>query len=53
MPSRQKDWGKIFNRQKHPAKNIASADIKKDDIILEVGPGTGILTAELAQRPKK
>jgi 16S rRNA (adenine1518-N6/adenine1519-N6)-dimethyltransferase len=34
-------------------KIIASADIKKDDIILEVGPGTGILTAELAQKAKK
>jgi 16S rRNA (adenine1518-N6/adenine1519-N6)-dimethyltransferase len=34
-------------------KIIASADIKKTDIILEVGPGTGILTAELAQKAKR
>jgi 16S rRNA (adenine1518-N6/adenine1519-N6)-dimethyltransferase len=34
-------------------KIITSADIKKDDIILEVGPGTGILTAELAKKAKQ
>ena len=34
-------------------KIINSADIKSDDIILEVGPGTGILTKELAKKAKK
>ncbi len=31
-------------------KIIDAADIKKGDIILEIGPGTGILTKELAHR---
>jgi len=34
-------------------KIIAASDIKKSDIILEVGPGTGILTAELAKKSNK
>jgi len=34
-------------------KIIDSANIKKQDIVLEVGPGTGILTAELAKKAKK
>src|SRR3989344_2182618 len=32
---------------------VAAADLKKDDIILEVGPGFGTLTLELAKRVKK
>ncbi len=31
-------------------KIISAADIKKDDIILEIGPGTGNLTKELAEK---
>jgi len=34
-------------------KIIESANLKPDDIILEVGPGLGILTIELAKRVKK
>ncbi|MEK9129825.1 MAG: 16S rRNA (adenine(1518)-N(6)/adenine(1519)-N(6))-dimethyltransferase RsmA, partial [Patescibacteria group bacterium] len=34
-------------------KIIQAADLKKDDIILEIGPGLGILTQELAKRVKK
>jgi 16S rRNA (adenine1518-N6/adenine1519-N6)-dimethyltransferase len=34
-------------------KIIDSADIKKSDVILEVGPGMGVLTQELAQEAKK
>ena len=34
-------------------KIIESADIKENDIILEVGPGLGVLTQELAQKAKK
>lgn len=34
-------------------KIIKSADIKPDDIVLEVGPGTGALTQELAKKSKK
>ena len=32
---------------------VEAADLKKDDIILEVGPGFGTLTLELAKRVKK
>jgi len=32
---------------------IAVADLKKDDLVLEIGPGLGVLTAELAKRVKK
>jgi len=34
-------------------KIIESASLKKDDIILEIGPGIGILTQELAKRVKR
>ncbi|MFN3302081.1 MAG: 16S rRNA (adenine(1518)-N(6)/adenine(1519)-N(6))-dimethyltransferase RsmA, partial [Patescibacteria group bacterium] len=32
---------------------IKSANLSKDDVVLEIGPGTGILTLELAKRAKK
>lgn len=34
-------------------KIIKSADIKPDDVILEVGPGIGTLTVELAKKARK
>ncbi|MFP4514411.1 MAG: 16S rRNA (adenine(1518)-N(6)/adenine(1519)-N(6))-dimethyltransferase RsmA [Parcubacteria group bacterium] len=34
-------------------KIVASADIKKDDLVLEVGPGLGFLSAELLKSAKK
>jgi len=34
-------------------KEIKSADIKKNDIVLEIGPGKGILTEILSKRAKK
>jgi len=34
-------------------KIITAADIKKEDVILEVGPGTGVLTAELAKKARQ
>jgi 16S rRNA (adenine1518-N6/adenine1519-N6)-dimethyltransferase len=34
-------------------KIIETAELKKDDIVLEIGPGIGNLTAELAKRVKK
>lgn len=34
-------------------KIISAADLKKDDTVLEVGPGFGVLTAELAKRAQK
>jgi tRNA A58 N-methylase Trm61 len=32
---------------------INAAELKPDDIILEIGPGLGVLTEELAQKAKK
>lgn len=34
-------------------KIIEAANLKKGDVVLEIGPGIGILTKELAQRVKK
>ncbi len=34
-------------------KIISAAEISKDDIILEVGPGTGLLTKKLAEKAKR
>lgn len=34
-------------------KTIESSKIKKEDIVLEIGPGKGILTKELAKKAKK
>ncbi len=34
-------------------KIIAAADLKKSDTVLEIGPGIGTLTQELAQKAKK
>ncbi|MEF8847855.1 MAG: 16S rRNA (adenine(1518)-N(6)/adenine(1519)-N(6))-dimethyltransferase RsmA [Candidatus Thermoplasmatota archaeon] len=34
-------------------KEIAYAKIKKDDIVLEIGPGKGILTKRIAKKAKK
>lgn len=39
--------------KKAMAKVVAAAQITKSDVILEIGPGTGLLTKELAQRAKK
>lgn len=33
-------------------KIIGAADLKPSDVVLEVGPGTGVLTSELAKRVK-
>ncbi len=35
------------------AKVINAAELKKTDTVLEIGPGIGVLTQELAQRTKK
>ena len=34
-------------------KIVEAADLKRDDVVLEVGPGFGVLTRELASRVKK
>lgn len=51
-PSRERGQNFLINRDVLDDM-IAAADLKKDDIILEVGPGFGVLTLELAQRVKK
>ena len=35
------------------AKIVAAADLQPDDNVLEIGPGLGVLTLELAKRAKK
>ena len=46
-----KGLGQNFLVDKHVLdKIIAAADLKKDDTVLEVGPGVGTLTQELAQK---
>ena len=35
------------------AKIVETADLKANDVVLEIGPGTGILTKELARMAKK
>jgi 16S rRNA (adenine1518-N6/adenine1519-N6)-dimethyltransferase len=35
------------------AKIVEAAELSQNDVVLEVGPGTGILTKELAKRTKK
>jgi len=39
--------------QKAVKRVIDAADLKKDDLVLEIGPGLGVLTIELAKRAKK
>jgi len=46
--------GQSFLIDKTAVKEIIkAAQIKQGDIILEIGPGTGVLTKELAQKAKK
>jgi len=51
-PSRERGQNFLINRDVLD-NMVAAADLKKDDIILEVGPGFGTLTLELAKRVKK
>lgn len=49
-----KDFGQNFLIDREVLEEIvAAADLKKDDTVLEIGPGFGVLTAELAGRVKK
>jgi 16S rRNA (adenine1518-N6/adenine1519-N6)-dimethyltransferase len=49
-----KGWGQNFLVDKFILKKIIdSADLKKSDIILEIGPGIGTLTQELVKKVKK
>ncbi len=50
----KKEFGQNFLVNKGVLKKIIDAsDLKKDDIVLEVGPGLGVLTLELAKKVKK
>ena len=49
-----KGWGQNFLIDKQVLKKIIdAANLKKSDIVLEIGPGIGTLTHELAKRAKK
>ena len=49
----KKSLGQNFMMDRNIARKLVeSVGITKDDVILEVGPGTGILTEELLQRAK-
>lgn len=51
-PARSKGQNFLINEGIYQAI-INAAKIKKDDTVLEVGPGLGFLTAELAQKAKR
>jgi len=49
-----KGWGQNFLIDKSILKKIIeSANLKPNDVVLEIGPGIGTLTQELAKRAKK
>src|SRR5262245_27813 len=51
IPSHRKRLGQIFLRDPLVVERILqSAALAPDDLVLEVGPGRGMLTAALAQR---
>jgi len=51
-PSKQRGQNFLIN---HDAldKILKAADLGKDDVVLEIGPGFGVLTVELAKRVKR
>lgn len=50
----KKFLGQNFLRdEKILARIIKAADLKSDDLVVEVGPGTGVLTKELVRKAKK
>ncbi|HRY82510.1 MAG TPA: 16S rRNA (adenine(1518)-N(6)/adenine(1519)-N(6))-dimethyltransferase RsmA [Candidatus Moranbacteria bacterium] len=50
----KKSLGQNFLRDKNVLeKIIASADLKSDDFVIEIGPGEGVLTEELAKHAGK
>ena len=50
----KKKLGQNFLIDKNVAeKEVGYANISKDDIVLEIGPGKGILTGLLAKKAKK
>jgi len=51
-PARSKGQNFLINESVYD-EIIKSADLKKDDVVLEVGPGLGFLTEKLAEKVKK
>ncbi|HNX11002.1 MAG TPA: 16S rRNA (adenine(1518)-N(6)/adenine(1519)-N(6))-dimethyltransferase RsmA [bacterium] len=51
-PSRSKGQNFLIDQGVYE-KIIAAADIKKTDVVLEVGPGLGFLTVELAKKARR
>lgn len=51
-PSRSKGQNFLITESIYD-KIVAAADLSKDDIVLEVGPGLGFLTAKLAKAAKR
>ena len=51
-PARTKGQNFLIKEEVYD-KIIEAAELKKDDVVLEVGPGLGFLTAKLASRAKK
>ncbi|MCL2353053.1 MAG: 16S rRNA (adenine(1518)-N(6)/adenine(1519)-N(6))-dimethyltransferase RsmA [Defluviitaleaceae bacterium] len=50
----KKHFGQNFLTDAHVlSKIVAAADISPDDVVIEVGPGLGVLTRELAAKAKK
>lgn len=54
MAAPKKSLGQHWLRDRGVLEHIADcADISKDDVVLEIGPGLGTLTSELLRRAKK
>lgn len=51
-PSKQRGQNFLIDR-KVLDKIVSAARLKKDDVVLEIGPGFGVLTQELAKRAKR
>lgn len=50
----KKYWGQNFLMDKEVLADIVkTADLKKSDVVLEIGPGFGVLTKELAKKTSK
>ncbi|KKR19079.1 MAG: Ribosomal RNA small subunit methyltransferase A [Parcubacteria group bacterium GW2011_GWE2_39_37] len=52
QPARSKGQNFLIREEVYD-KIVEAAEIKKDEIVLEVGPGLGFLTAKLAKQAKK
>jgi 16S rRNA (adenine1518-N6/adenine1519-N6)-dimethyltransferase len=52
QPTRSKGQNFLINEEVYD-KIVESAELNSDDLVLEVGPGLGFLTAKLAKKAKK